>query len=63
MSIINSDNIGNPVWWEVIPGSAMYAIDTKRRRFWNRWSLIFFRNDDKLWSSQWVLTNELIPRT
>lgn len=56
------DNIGIPVWWTIFPGAAVRAIDTKRRRFWNHWALIFYRNNDKLWSSKWVPTNELIPR-
>ncbi len=59
---MSSDNIGNPVWWVMVPGAATYAIDTMRRRFWGRWSLIFYRNTDKLWSSAWVPTDELIPR-
>jgi hypothetical protein len=60
---MNNDNIGNPVWWVVVPGAALYAIDTRRRRFWNCWALIFYRNTDNLWSSKWVFTKELIPRS
>jgi hypothetical protein len=56
------DNIGDPVWWEVVPGAAQRAIDTKRRRFWGMWSLIFYRDTDNLWSSRWVPSNELMPR-
>lgn len=61
MPIIN-DNIGDPVWWVCVPGAAQRAIDTKRRRFWGVWALIFFCDDDNLWSSGWALTSELIPR-
>lgn len=61
MTTIN-DNIGDPIWWEIVPGSAVYAIDTKRRRLWGMWSLIFYREPGKLWSSRWVPSNELIPR-
>ncbi|HEY3526081.1 MAG TPA: hypothetical protein VGK47_07785 [Nitrososphaeraceae archaeon] len=56
------DNIGDPVWWEVVPGAARRAIDTKRRRFWGMQSLIFYRDTDNLWSSRWVPSNELMPR-